>query len=272
MPPVTRPADRPILLTGAAGGLGSALRPRLLERYGTLRSSDIAMFGPALAGEEIVIGDIADPAFCDRIAAGAGALIHLGGRSSEDSWEVIHRANIVGCFNMFDAARVAGVKRLVFASSNHAIGFHPVSARLDATARQRPDSLYGVSKAFGEDLASLYVDKHGMEIACLRIGSCFPEPADVRQLATWLSYDDLFRLITACLEAPKLGFAVVYGASNNSRGYWDNSKTPEIVFEPQDSADGYAAKLAPDGDPRGPNDPAVKHQGGAFVTFETRRR
>lgn len=272
MPPVSRPADRPILLTGAAGGLGSALRPRLLERYGKLRSSDIAMFGPALAGEEIMIGDIADETFCDRIADGCGALIHLGGRASEDSWEVIHRANIVGCFNMFDAARVAGVTRVIFASSNHAIGFHPVSEKLDAGARQRPDSLYGVSKAFGEDLASLYVDKHGMEVACLRIGSCFPQPTDVRQLATWLSYADLFRLIVACLEAPKLGFAVVYGASNNSRGYWDNSKTPEIVFTPEDSADAFAAKLAPDGDKRDPSDPAVKHQGGAFVTFETRRR
>jgi uronate dehydrogenase len=272
MPPVSRPADRPILLTGAAGGVGTALRPRLLERYGKLRSSDITMFGPALAGEEIMIGDIADETFCDRIADGCSALIHLGGRSSEDSWEVIHRANIVGCFNMIDAARVAGVKRVVFASSNHAIGFHPVSERLDATARQRPDSLYGVSKAFGEDLGSLYADKHGLEVACLRIGSCFPQPTDVRQLATWLSYADLFRLIVACLEAPKLDFAVVYGASNNSRGYWDNSKTPEIVFTPADSADAFAAQLAPDGDKRDPSDPAVRHQGGAFVTFETRRR
>jgi uronate dehydrogenase len=272
MPPVSRPADRPILLTGAAGALGSALRPRLLERYGKLRSTDVVMFGPSLAGEEIRIGDIADEGFCDDIARGAGALIHLGGRSSEDSWEVIHRANIVGCFNMFDAARVAGVKRVVFASSNHAIGFHPVERLLDATATQRPDSLYGVSKAFGEDLASLYADKHGMEVACLRIGSCFPEPTDIRQLATWLSYGDLFRLVVACLEAPQLGFSVVYGASNNLRGYWDNSKTPEIAFAAEDSADGFAAKLAPDGDTRDPADPAVRHQGGAFVTFETRRR
>jgi len=272
MPPVSRPADRPVLLTGAAGGLGSALRPRLLERYGKLRSSDIALFGPSLPGEEIMIGDIADESFCDRIAEGCSALIHLGGRSTEDSWEVIHRANIVGCFNMYDAARVAGIKRVVFASSNHAIGFHPVEHLLDATARQRPDSLYGVSKAFGEDLASLYADKHGMEFACLRIGSCFPKPTDIRQLATWLSYDDLFRLVVACLEAPKLSFAVVYGASNNLRGYWDNSKTPEIDFKPEDSADGFAAALAPDGDTRDPNDPAVRHQGGAFVTFETRRR
>jgi uronate dehydrogenase len=273
MPPVRPPSDRPILLTGAAGGLGTALRPKLAARYGALRSSDIALFGPALTGEEIVIGDIADEAFCDRLCAGAGAVIHLGGRSTEDSWAVIHRANIVGCFNMFDAARMAGIKRVVFASSNHAIGFHPSRERLDATARQRPDSLYGVSKAFGEDLASLYVDKHQMEIACLRIGSSFPEPADVRQLATWLSYDDLFRLIVACLEAPQLGFAVMYGASNNSRGWWDNSKTPEIDFTPEDTADVYAAQLLRDGtDPRDPDDPAVKFQGGAFVTFETRRR
>jgi uronate dehydrogenase len=272
MPPVRHPADRPILLTGAAGGLGSALRPRLLERYGRLRSSDIVPFGPARPGEEIVIGDLAEPALCDRIAAGAAALIHLGGRSTEDSWEVISRANIMGCFNMFDAARQAGIKRVVFASSNHAIGFHPVRQRLDNTVRQRPDSLYGVSKAFGEDLASLYVDKHGMEIACLRIGSSFPEPSDIRQLSTWLSYADLFRLVVACLEAPKLGFAVVYGASRNSRGWWDNSKVPEIAFEPEDSADAFAAKLMPQGDTRDPNDPSVKFQGGAFVSFETKRR
>src|SRR5262249_50590534 len=143
MPPVRPPSDRPILLTGAAGGLGTALRPKLLARYGKLRSSDIVQFGPAQPGEEIVVGDIADAAFCDRIAAGAAALVHLGGRSTEDSWEVICRANIVGCFNMFDAVRVAGVKRVVFASSNHAIGFHPSSQRLDNTVRQRPDSLYG---------------------------------------------------------------------------------------------------------------------------------
>ena len=272
MPPVRHPSDRPILLTGAAGGLGSALRPKLAARYGMLRSSDIVPFGPALAGEEIVVGDIADEAFCDRICAGAGALVHLGGRSTEDSWQVICRANIVGCFNMFDAARVAGIKRVVFASSNHAIGFHPASQRLDATVRQRPDSLYGVSKAFGEDLASLYVDKHQMEIACLRIGSSFPEPTDVRMLSTWLSFEDLFRLIVACLEAPKLGFAVMYGASKNSRGWWDNAKTPEIAFEPRDSADAYTHKLMPAGDKRDPNDPAVKLQGGAFVTFETKRR
>jgi len=272
MPPVHRPADRPVLLTGAAGGLGTALRPHLLARYGALRSSDVVPFGPPLAGEEIAIGDIADENFCDRLCTGAGALVHLGGRSTEDSWAVISRANIVGCFNMFDAARVAGIKRVVFASSNHAIGFHPSDQRLDATARQRPDSLYGVSKAFGEDLASLYVDKHGMEIACLRIGSSFPAPSDVRQLSTWLSYADLFRLVAACLEAPKLGFAVVYGASKNSRGWWDNSKTPEIAFTPEDSADAFAATLMPDGDKRDPNDPAVKFQGGAFVAFETKRR
>ncbi len=273
MPPVSHPSDKPILLTGAAGNLGTALRPLLVERYGRLRSTDIASFGPPLPGEEIVIGDVADAAFCDRVAAGAGALVHLGGRSTEDSWEVICRANIIGCFNMFDAARVAGIKRVVFASSNHAIGFHPSTQRLDNTVRQRPDSLYGLSKAFGEDLASLFVDKHGMEIASLRIGSSFPKPADVRQLSTWLSYADLHRLIVACLEAPKLGFAVMYGASKNARGWWDNSKQPEIAWTPEDSADAFAAELMPGGkDPRDPNDPAVKFQGGAFVTFETKRR
>jgi len=272
MPAIPHPSDKPILLTGAAGALGTALRPKLLQRYGKLRSADMVEFGPAQPGEEITVGNIADEAYCDKIATGAAALIHLGGRSREDSWEVICKSNIIGCFNMFDAARVAGVKRIVFASSNHAIGFHPVTQKLDNTVRQRPDSLYGVSKAFGEDLASLYVDKHGMEIASLRIGSSFPEPTDVRMLSTWLSFDDLFRLIVACLEAPKLGFAVMYGASKNSRGWWDNSKQPEITFEPQDTADVFAPQFLSKGDTRDPNDPATKLQGGAFVTFETKRR
>jgi uronate dehydrogenase len=264
--------DRPILLTGAAGALGSQLRPRLIERYGKLRSSDIVPFGPALAGEEIVIGDLADEKFCDGLAADMGGLVHLGGRSVEDSWEVISRANIMSLFNMFDAMRVAGGKRIVFASSNHAIGFHPSAERLDNTVRQRPDSLYGVSKAFGEDLGSLYVDKYQMEVVCLRIGSCFPKPIDPRMLATWLSYDDLFRLVSASLDAPKVGFAVVYGASANKRTFWDNSKQPEIAFKPEDTADIFAAELIPDGDKRDPNDLAVKFQGGGFCKLEIKRR
>jgi uronate dehydrogenase len=263
--------EQPILLTGAAGGLGRVLRPRLIERYGRLRSSDIVDPAPALAGEELVVGNLADADFVDRLVAGCGAIIHFGGRSIEDTFQVILQSNIVGTFHLFDAAKRAGIKRIVFASSNHAIGFHRRDQRLDARVPQRPDTLYGVSKAFGEDLASLYVDKYGLEIACVRIGTCLPEPVDARQLSTWLSHDDLFRLMVACLEAPKLGFAVMYGASNNSRGWWDNSTVPEIDYRPQDNAEIYAAKLLPGGDKRDPEDPAVKFQGGVFVTQEIRR-
>ena len=258
--------DKPLLLTGAAGILGRWLRPELLKIHKSLRSSDIKDPGPALPGEEVVVADLGDRAKVDKLVEGVKAIVHFGGISVEKTFDNILHSNILGTYNVYDAARKHGVKRIVFASSNHAIGFHTRDEKLDANALQRPDTYYGVSKAFGEDLGSLYVDKYGLEIACLRIGTAIPEPREPRHLSTWLSYPDLLQLIESCLNAPKLTFAVMYGASANDRGWWDNSLNAHIGFKPKDNAEKFADKILAGGDKRDPKDPAVTFQGGTFVS------
>jgi uronate dehydrogenase len=256
---------RPILLTGAAGILGRWLRPRLIEKYGVLRTSDVVDFAPALPGEEIVIADLADFDRIESLVKGVGRIIHFGGISYETSFDRILQANIAGTYNVFEAARRHGAGPIVYSSSNHAIGFYTRDDRLDASVTQRPDSLYGVSKAFGEDLASFFADKYGMDIACLRIGTARPDPIDPRHLSTWQSYEDLLRMIEACFAAPKLGCTILYGVSNNDRSWWSNKLNPHVDYRPQDNAETFAAKLIPDGDSRDFSDPAVKYQGGPFV-------
>ena len=254
-----------LLLTGAAGGLGTALRARLKVNCTVLRLSDREDFGPAAAGEEVVLADLADAAAVDRMVTGVDAIIHLGGMSVEGPFAPILQANILGVFNLYEAARVHGVKRVVFASSNHVTGFYRQSQTITADHAPRPDGLYGVSKAFGEDLSRLYFDRYGIETACVRIGSSFAEPRDRRMLATWLSFDDLHRLITACLITPALGHSIVFGMSDNAVTWWDNSRARHIGYRPQDSADVfrdtvYAQTAAPD-----LNDPVAIFQGGGFV-------
>ncbi len=257
---------KPILLTGAAGMLGTWLRPHLVARYGKLRSSDIAPVGPALQNEEIVHCDLADRKAVDALVAGTRAIIHLGGISKEDTFDRILHANYLGTFNVYDSARCQRVDRIVFASSNHAIGFHRVGDVLDADSPQRPDSLYGVSKCFGEDLGRYYVDKFGMDIAAIRIGSALPEPNNIRALSTWLSFPDLLRLIVACVEAPRFGYAVLYGASDNDNLWWDNTKMSHIGYLPEDNAADWRRRLLPGADPRDPDDPATKFHGGFYCT------
>jgi uronate dehydrogenase len=256
---------RPLLLTGAAGTLGRWLRPRLIEKYGALRSSDLRDPAPALPGEEIAIADLSDFDMVERIVKGAGRIVHFGGISQESSFDRIVKANIIGTYNVFEAARRHGAGPIVYASSNHAIGFYTRDDRLDANVRQRPDSLYGVSKAFGEDLASFFADKYGMDIACLRIGTARPDPVEPRHLSTWQSYEDLLRMIAACFAAPKLGCTILYGVSANDRSWWSNAAAPHVAYQPQDNAEAFAAKLLPSGDSRDFEAPADKYQGGAFA-------
>ncbi|MEX0697085.1 MAG: NAD(P)-dependent oxidoreductase [Dongiaceae bacterium] len=256
---------RPTLLTGAAGILGCWLRPHLIERYGALRSSDIKDSAPAHAGEEIVVADLADAESVDRLVRGAGRIIHFGGISFETDFEKILAANILGTYNVFEAARRHGAGPIVYASSNHAIGYYTRNDRLDANVRTRPDSLYGVSKAFGEDLASLYADKYGLEIACLRIGTAKSEPTEPRHLSTWQSYEDLLRMIEACFAAPRLGCTILYGVSNNNRRWWSNESASHVDYRPQDNAERFAPAMLAGSDTRSPEAPEVKFQGGAFV-------
>lgn len=254
-----------LLLTGAAGGLGKALRERLKLNCTTLRLSDREAFGAAQANEEIVLADLADPAAVDAMVEGVNSIVHLGGVSVEGPFTPILQANILGVFNLYESARKHGVKRVIFASSNHVTGFYRQDETITADHPARPDGMYGVSKAFGEDLSRLYFDRYGIETACVRIGSSFPEPKDRRMLATWLSFDDLHRLITACLTTPVLGHSIVFGMSDNAVTWWDNSRARHIGYVPQDSSDVfrdavYARTPAPD-----LKDPVALYQGGGFV-------
>jgi uronate dehydrogenase len=260
-----------LLLTGAAGGLGQVLRHRLKPFAGTLRLSDLAAMGDADANEEIVRCDLADKAAVDRLVRGCDAIVHLGGVSVERPFEEILEANIKGVFHIYEGARRNGVGRVVFASSNHVIGFHRQGEVIDVDCPKRPDSYYGLSKSYGEDLSRFYFDRYGIESACLRIGSSFPEPKDRRMLVTWLSYRDLTELVRCCLFAPRLGHTIVYGMSDNRDKWWDNGKAAHLGFRPQDSSEPYRAKVEAQ-PPVDPADPAAQYQGGAFVKsgpFET---
>ena len=254
-----------LLLTGAAGGLGQALRERLKSNCSVLRLSDRTDLGAVGAHEEIALADLADAAAVDAAVQGCDAIVHLGGVSVEGPFGPILQANILGLYHLYESARTHGVKRIVFASSNHVTGYYSQGETIDATAPARPDGMYGLSKAFGEDLSRFYFDRHGIETACVRIGSSFPEPKDRRMLATWLSYDDLHRLITACLSTPVLGHSIIFGMSDNAVTWWDNRCARHIGYVPQDSSDVfrdavYARTSAPD-----LNDPAAQYQGGGFV-------
>lgn len=254
-----------ILLTGAAGGLGCELRPRLKAYCAHLRLSDCQSLGQALDGEEIVIADLADKAAVLQMAHQVDAVVHLGGISTEQPWEPILAANIVGVYNLYEAARKQGVKRIVFASSNHVTGFYRQDEVIDARDPVRPDGLYGVSKAFGENLAQFYWNRYGLETVSLRIGSSFPEPKDRRMLATWLSYDDLERLVVSALTAPIVGHSIIYGMSDNATVWWDNQQASHVGFRPQDSSERFRPAREAAQPSIDISDPATMYQGGGFV-------
>jgi uronate dehydrogenase len=256
-----------LLVTGAAGGVGQATRPYLSRLAKTVRLSDIADLGEPAAHEELVTCDLADAKAVHDLVSGCDGIIHLGGVSVEKPWNSILQSNIVGTYNMYESARHLGKPRIVFASSNHTIGFYERTRKLDTQVPRRPDSLYGVSKCFGEDLASLYHDKFGIETLNVRIGSCFPKPKDRRMMATWLSVEDFMRLMQRAFAAPKLGCTVVYGASDNTEKWWDNGASAFLGWAPQDSSEPWRDEVEAEDTGLRPDDPAVIYQGGKFVTF-----
>ncbi len=253
-----------LLLTGAAGNLGRVLRPRLKAHADVLRVSDVAAMAPAAAGEEVVPCNLADPAAVSELVRGADAIVHLGGVSVERSFEEILPANIQGVYHVYEAARLHGVRRVVFASSNHVIGFYEQGAQLDADVPLRPDGYYGLSKAYGENLSRFYYDRYGIETVCLRIGSSFPEPRDRRMMVTWLSYDDLTDLVVRSLFTPNVGHLIAYGASANRDSWWDNHGAAALGFAPRDSSEIFRAQVEAH-PPLAADDPAARYQGGAFV-------
>jgi uronate dehydrogenase len=254
-----------LLLTGAAGGLGRELRRRLRPHCAVLRLSDIVDLGAAAAGEELVPAALEDADAILALLADVDAVVHMGGISVEGPFAPILQANIVGAYNLYEAARKQGVKRVIFASSNHVTGFYRQDEVIDASMPMRPDGHYGLSKAFGENLAQFYFDRYGVETVSLRIGSSFPEPADRRMLATWLSYDDLERLVVASLTAPVVGHSVIYGMSDNATTWWDNTSARHIGYRPQDSSEPFRAAAMARQPVLDLTNPATLHQGGGFV-------
>lgn len=239
-----RPA-KPVLLTGASGNLGRQLARALAARGWTLRLTDIAPFpDPLPAGSRFTRADLNDGVAILRLAEGCGAILHFGGISTDQPFETVLGPNIRGLYHVYEAARREPA-RVVFASSNHAVGFHERSETIAADTQFLPDSYYGLSKAYGELMGRLYWLKHGVESVFLRIGSCFPEPRNARMLATWLSYDDLARLAARAVLAEDVGCSVIWGASHNAHmTWWRNDARTAIGWTPEDSADPFAAQLA----------------------------
>ena len=260
---VPTPFNR-LLLTGAAGGLGKVLRETLRPYANIIRLSDIAPIEPpAGPHEEVVQCNLADKAAVHALCEGVDAIAHFGGVSVERPFEEILEANIKGVFNIYEAARRHGIKRVIFASSNHVIGFYKQTEKIDASVARRPDSYYGLSKSYGEDMASFYFDRYGIETVSIRIGSSFPEPLNRRMMATYLSYRDLTHLIERSLFASDVGHTVVYGVSANRDVWWDNHMAANLGFVPQDSSEVFREKIEQQ-PPYEPNDPALIYQGGAF--------
>ncbi|MEN9903680.1 MAG: hypothetical protein RLZZ555_245 [Pseudomonadota bacterium] len=255
-----------LLLTGAAGNLGQELRPRLKAYCDTLRLSHRRDIGPAAEGEEIVIASLENAEDMLNLLEGVDAIVHMGGVSTEQPWEPILAGNIVGMVNLYEAARKKGVKRIIFASSNHVTGFYRQDEVIDTRMPPKPDGFYGLSKAFGEDLAQLYWDRWGIETVSLRIGSSYAHPKDRRMLSTWLSFDDLERAIVAGLSAPIVGHTILYGVSDNQSCWWDNRHARHIGFRPQDSSDQFRAEVEALQPVIDRKDPVAIYQGGGFVT------
>ncbi len=257
-----------ILITGAAGQIGRAVRGGLRGAYPLLRFLDVAPLGAAAEGEEVVTADIRDMAAIEQATAGIDCVVHLAGQPTEAGWDKVLPLNIEGCYNVFEAARKSGVKRIVYASSNHAVGFHRRERFIDDRVLPRPDTRYGVSKVFGEALGRLYADKYGLSIACLRIGTFIEpdRPRDARQLLSWISHRDMVQLIRRCIDHPSYHFVVVYGVSNNLRSRWDNTNAKFLGYRPQDDSEKFAAEILAQG--KKEDAIAAQFHGGFYTPME----
>lgn len=254
-----------VLVTGASGDVATHLRRELAGRY-RLRLSDLRPLRGKAKGESFMKADISRMADALRITKGVDAIVHLGGYSVEGPWEPILQANIIGCYNVFEAARRNGVKRILFATSNHAVGFYPRKRRIDHTVYIRPDGRYGVSKVFGEALGSLYADKYGMEVFLMRIGNVNEKPIDKRRLSILFTPRDLAQLVSIGIDHPDIRFEIVYGVSGNTRSWYDNSNAHRLGYRPQDDSERDAKAVLARKELEHPV--GRLYQGGAFTHVE----
>jgi uronate dehydrogenase len=251
-----------VLITGATGDVGTHLARELAGKY-KLRLSDKR----PIKAKNFIKADISKMADALRITKGVDAVVHLGGYSVEGPWEGILQANIIGCYNVFEAARRNGVKRIVFPTSNHAVGFYRRDETIDHKVYPRPDSRYGVSKVFGEALGRLYTDKYGMEMFMIRIGNVNPKPIDKRRLSIWISPSDIAQLVSIGIDRPGIKFEIVYGISRNKRAWYDNSNAYRLGYQPRDDAETWAEEVMRNEKPGG-NPLAETYQGGIFCAVE----
>jgi uronate dehydrogenase len=258
-----------VLITGAAGEIGRSLRTGLRGHYPVLRLLDVAPQEAAGPQEEVITLDLNDRHATEAAMGDVDAVIHLAAISSEASFDDILSGNITTTYSVFDAARRAGVRRILFASSNHVTGFYPRSETVTPDDPVRPDTFYGVSKVFGEALGRLYAEKHGLEVVCLRIGTFAERPTSPRQLSTWLSPRDCVQLVRCCLDASDVGFLVVYGVSANNRSWWKDDAGARLGYQPQDNAEEFAGEI------EAPQPEAARLadrlQGGSFVENDPSR-
>jgi uronate dehydrogenase len=264
----TANSDKPfkrLLLTGAAGGLGRILRDRIKPWADIVRLSDIGDMGEAGDGEEIVRCDLADKAAVLALMEGVDAVLHFGGISTENTFEAIMQANILGTYNLYEAVHKCGVKRVIFASSNHTMGYYRTTDLVDADMPPRPDGMYGISKCFGENLSRYFYDRFGIETVCIRIGSAFPEPINKRMMVTYFSYDDLVELLRCSLFTPRVEHTICFGVSNNPGKWWDDRKAGHLGFQAKDSSTKFAGKFPDSADYPPADDVTTLFQGGGFL-------
>jgi uronate dehydrogenase len=232
-----------VLITGAAGKLGTILRQGLRNRFDVLRLLDIAPLGTGEPGEELVTADVRDAPAVIEAMAGVDAVVHLADIPHEDTFERILQTNMVGAYHVFEASRMQRCRRVVFASSLHVTGFYMAGDRIGPDVPLRPDSFYGLGKAFAENLGRLYADKHAIEVVCLRIGTLAERPTTPRHLSTWLSPRDAVELFYCSLTAPDVGFTVAYGASANQRSWWNLDSARRLGYNPSDDAEEWASEV-----------------------------
>lgn len=260
-----------VALTGAGGQIGKVLRAELLRRGVNLRSvGGRTPLTPTVDGEDVCHGDLRDPAIVDRALEGVDVCIHLAGTSIEKPLPEIIENNLVGLHALYEGMRRHRVKRMVFASSNHAFGMYSVNEKIDPDVAYRPDCFYGLSKAWGEAMTRMYWDKHGIEGISVRIGSCLPKPLEFRHLSTWLGHEDYFHLIDRCINAPPIDYVDVWGVSRNTRRYVQFGEGERrIGYAPAQDSEIYAAEVLKLPNPL--NAIAQKFQGGGFVTHDYSR-
>jgi len=257
-----------VALSGASGNMGRILRTELQKRGVDLRSAGGRNpLVPLHEGEDVMHGDLRDPVIVDRLLQGVDVLIHLAGTSVERPLPEIIENNLVALHQVYEGARRNKVRRIVFASSNHAFGMHSVNNKLKLDAPFRPDGFYGLSKVWGEAMARMYWDKHGIEGISVRIGTAMGKPpAEFRHLSTWFGNEDLIELMMQCINVPDVGYMAVWGVSNNTRSYWDNTGAEKLGFNPKQNSEDFAAEVLKQPNPLDPI--AQQYQGGGFVTLD----